>query len=87
MYMLSCMCVCSCLFLCCVLDIIDNAFYDIVGGWPLIGLPDVDGVPWDLNGEEFLQEKLFGSPALFTLSIYFDLEKTSRFIIYVSECN
>ena len=51
------------------------------GGWALIG-QDVT-IPWDLNGEAFLTEKMYGSPAFFTLLVDLDEMKPSQFIIHV----
>ena len=42
-------------------------------------------IPWDLNGEAFLKEKMYDSPAFFTLSVEMDEMKPSEFIIYVSK--
>ncbi|KAL5515080.1 hypothetical protein EMCRGX_G000198 [Ephydatia muelleri] len=37
------------------------------GGWALLG--SRNDIEWSLNGEQFLQEKLLGSPAFFSMSV------------------
>ena len=54
------------------------------GGWPLIGLPN--DAPWDINGPQFMMEKLINSPAFFSISVDMDEMNSSRYIITVSEC-
>ncbi len=54
----------------------------LTGGWPLVGINS--STPWDLNGEQFLQEKLLDSDAFFSMAVYFDPRKSSRYIIRVS---
>ncbi len=61
----------------------------LAGGWPLVGInSSLAGInsstPWDLNGEQFGQEKLLNSRAFFTMTVYFDPRKSSRYIIKVS---
>ena len=43
-----------------------------------------DGTPWDLNGNEFLLEKQYGSDAFFTLLVYLDVMDPREFTTYVS---
>ena len=40
------------------------------GGWALLN--SSNGTEWSLNGEQFLQEKLLGSPAFFSMSVGLD---------------
>ena len=51
------------------------------GGWPLINISD--GTGWSLNGEQFLQEKLLGSEAFFTLDVYVSPTDRTKNNIYV----
>eukprot|EP00731_Ephydatia_muelleri_P000105 Em0001g105a len=41
-----------------------------IGGWALLN--SSNGTEWSLNGEQFLQEKLLGSPAFFSMSVGLD---------------
>ena len=51
------------------------------GGWPLINISD--GTGWSLNGEQFLQEKLLGSKAFFTLGVYVSPTDRTKNNVYV----
>ena len=54
------------------------------GGWPLIGLPG-DGTPWDINGTQFMMEKLLGSPAFVDVSVKENFLNASLNLITVSK--
>ena len=52
------------------------------GGWPLINMHN-NGTQWSLNGEQFIQEKLLGSPAFFALTVYVSPTDVAKNNIYV----
>eukprot|EP00731_Ephydatia_muelleri_P003774 Em0001g3774a len=58
-----------------------NRFLSKIGGWPLINISD--GTEWSLNGEQFLQEKLLGSKAFFTLGVYVSPTDRTKNNVYV----
>ena len=55
------------------------------GGWPLINISD-GGTQWSLNGEQFIQEKLLGSPAFFDLALDVSPTDRTKYNIYVRVC-
>ena len=57
-------------------------FLSKIGGWPLINISD-GGTQWSLNGEQFIQEKLLGSPAFFDLALDVSPTDRTKYNIYV----
>lgn len=53
------------------------------GGWPLVGINQT--TPWNLNNQNgFLTEKLYGSPAFFTLGVFPGPRNSSRSLLTVN---
>ena len=69
-----------CLILCTVSNI-SRCLHFPIGGWELIGIPQ--DTAWTLDGEQFFQEKLFGSTAFFDFGISVDDKNSSRFVLVV----
>ena len=53
------------------------------GGWALLG--SRNDIEWSLNGEQFLQEKLLGSPAFFSMSVGPDPNGGSKLCLTVRQ--
>ena len=53
------------------------------GGWGLVGIGDNES-QWNINGTEFLYEKVVGSPAFFSLAVEVDDKNSSIYVLTVS---
>ncbi len=54
----------------------------ILGGWELAGVAESGN--WSINSEDFLQEKLLGSSALFDFGPTIDYRDSNNIILWVS---
>ncbi len=58
-----------------------------IGWWSVLDDPDKQGAgesDWDINGDEFIAQKLLGSPAFYSLKVQPDSKDSTKPLIYVS---
>ena len=62
--------------------------YIHTGGWGLVNIPSKSDneTQWNINGTQFLDEKIFNSPSFFSLSVGVDDKNSSVNVLTVSQC-